>query len=158
MSENNEADRRRAAQQEIAAQAIADGATYARAAELAGVVRRTITRWAKDPAFAARVSELRSEVVSRVTGELLSHGPDAVFAIRRELSEAERSADRLRAATLLLSLAHRYREQTELHERMREIEARLGITDPGGASTHEPDSTTDVPDDPSGSQPKEDES
>ena len=72
-----------------------------------------------DPAFARRVSERRAEWTSQITGELVAAGPDAVLAIRRELADAERSADRLRAAGMLLALAHRFREQYELDERLR---------------------------------------
>jgi hypothetical protein len=124
---DGEAARRRASQQEIAVEVLGEGASYAHAGQAAGVDRRTITRWMADSAFSRRVSERRNEWVSQVTGELVASGPDAVLAIRRELVDAERPSDRLRAATMLLTLGHRFREQYELNNRIRLIEERLGL-------------------------------
>jgi hypothetical protein len=120
---------RRAAQQEVAVEVLGEGRSYQHAAQSAGVDRRTVTRWMADPSFARRVSERRGEWINQITGELVAAGPDAVLAIRRELVDAERPADRLRAAALLLTLAHRFREQHELSDRLRELEARLGLID-----------------------------
>ena len=97
-TDETESSRRRAAQQQIALEALAEGASYAHAGQAAGVDRRTIGRWMTDPDFSRRVSERRNECVAQITGELVAAGPDAVLAIRRELADADRPADRLRAA------------------------------------------------------------
>jgi hypothetical protein len=127
-----ESARRRAASQEIAIEILGEGGSYAHAGQAARKDPRTIGRWMTDPAFAARVSERRAEWVSQIAGELTASGPDAVMAIRREMVDAPRPSDRLRAAALLLTFGHRFREQYELDQRLREVEARVGVS-PGHA-------------------------
>ena len=123
----SELARRRVASQEIAIEILGAGGSYAHAGQGAGRDRRTVGRWMTDPAFAARVSERRAEWVSQIAGELVAAGPDAVLAIRREVVDAQRSSDRLKAAALLLTLGHRFREQNELDQRLRNVEVLVGL-------------------------------
>ena len=50
--------------------ALAGGATVQAAAEQTGMAERTVYRRLEDPAFKARVSEARSEMLSRAVGNL----------------------------------------------------------------------------------------
>jgi hypothetical protein len=56
--------------QENLASLLAAGWTHARAARECRVGTTTLYRWLKDPAFRARVAELRTELVDRAIGRL----------------------------------------------------------------------------------------
>jgi hypothetical protein len=77
-----------------------------------------------DPVFAAQVSQRRGELVAEVTGQLTTLSSDAVQVLRECLA-ADKPSDRMRAAHLILTLASRFRSDTELEARLVEIEARL---------------------------------
>jgi hypothetical protein len=87
-----------------------------------------------DQEFARRVSTRRGERVAEVTGRLMSASVDAVQVLHEQCLGAEKPADRLRAASLLLSLGLKFRNEHELEDRLRELEARVGLAD---ASTGE---------------------
>jgi hypothetical protein len=125
---DTEADRRRAAQDEVLVELLAAGASYKVAAETIGITARTITRRMADGDFAARVSQRRGETVAEVTGQLTSMGNDALEVLRDCLA-AEKPADRLRAAHLLLTLMARFRHETELEDRLATIERQLEAVD-----------------------------
>lgn len=118
---------RRAAQQELAVEALARGCSYAQAGELAGVTAKTIQRWMRDGAFARLLSERRGDRLSQVTGLLLDATTEAVAVLRRECREAERASDRLRAASLLLTLAPRLHDRLDVDARLAEVEAFVGM-------------------------------
>lgn len=120
---------RRAAQDDILVEALASGLPYREAGELAGVTSRTVARRMTDPGFVRRVSERRGERVAEVTGQLVSASVDAVRVIREQCLDAERPADRLRAASLLLTLGLKFRHEHELEERLRNVEERVGLAD-----------------------------
>jgi hypothetical protein len=119
---------RRAAQQELAIEALARGANYAAAGTLAGVTAKTIQRWMRDPAFARRLSDRRGDCLSEVTGLLLDATAEAVAVIRHECTQAEKASDRLRAANLLLTLSSRMRDKLDVEARVAEIAAFVGLT------------------------------
>jgi hypothetical protein len=123
----SEPQERRAAQDEILVGALASGLSYSEAGAQAGVVSRTVARRLEDPQFASRVSRRRAELVSTVAGRLAGAAAEAVATVLHELREAERSADRLRAASLLLSQVLRFRRDEELEARLRLVEERLGL-------------------------------
>ena len=127
---SSEDQQRRAAQDDILVEALASGHSYREAGELAGVNARTVARRMTDQEFVRRVSDRRGERVAEVTGKLVSASSDAVRVIHEQCLEAERPADRLRAAQLLLSLSVRFRHEHELEERLRAVEGRIGLADP----------------------------
>jgi hypothetical protein len=126
-----EADDRRRVQDDLLIVALARGLSSERAGEVAGVSGRTVRRRMRDPGFGRRVREVRDQWVDRVTGQLIGGASDAVNTIVVECRDGERSADRLRAASLLLGLGLRYRQAAELEARVRELETRLGLTTDG---------------------------
>jgi hypothetical protein len=136
----SEAQRRRAGRERLVVESLATGATYGAAAATAGIGRRTVARWMEDGEFRRRVSARRGEVTTEVVGRLVASSHEAIDAIRAELQNGERSGDRLRAASLLLSLGLRFREQHELEQRVQDVEDRIsaaGHSD--GASNHDDD-------------------
>jgi hypothetical protein len=66
--------------------------------------------------------------MSALSGQLIGAAMGATDVIRREMTLGERSADRVRAAGLALTLAARFRREHELELRLRAVEERLGIT------------------------------
>jgi hypothetical protein len=129
-TELNESESRRAALDEILIAELARGRTYEEAGATADCSARTVGRRMRDPAFRRLVWERRSEWASEITGQLIERSGDAVDIVYEEARTAERSADRIRAATMLLNLGHRFRQAYELEERLRAVEEQLGLRTP----------------------------
>lgn len=110
----------------IAAAVIAAGGSYTAAGDETGKSKRTIVRWASDPAFARLVCDLRAERLSEVTGRLGELTPRALDTIVECLDEESPFA-RLRAATAILEWSLRLRRAADLEARMLEVERHQGI-------------------------------
>ncbi len=121
----NEAEHRRCGQDEVLVEALAAGMTYAAAGNQAGVSPRTVARRMSDTAFTARVAARRGEYLSVVTGQLATMGTEALQAIRAGLG-AEKPADSLQAARLILSFGLRFRNETDVESRLADFARRLG--------------------------------
>lgn len=113
---------RRQAEDEMLIEALAEGRTYTAAAALTAGSARTVRRRMTDPDFAAQVSRRRAERVNEITGALVSLSTRALQTLE-ECLDAERPADRIRAAQVVLGSVHRYRETTEFEARLTELEA-----------------------------------
>ena len=85
--------------------ALAGGATYAQAAETAGVSPATVYRRMADPAFRADVAGERFQVVESIKGRLVTAGPAAVQTLDELASGATSETVRLGAARAILELA-----------------------------------------------------
>lgn len=109
------------AQDELLLAALVSGQTYAEAADVAGVGERTVGRRAADPAFAAELGRRRAAHVSQIAGTLLTAAPRAV-AVILECLDAERPADRLRAADLLLAQTRRFLTDSDVLARLAALE------------------------------------
>src|SRR5215831_11446845 len=111
-------------------QALACGATVENAARKAGVCERTVYRRLEDPAFCRRVQELRTEMMQRTTGMLTGAGMGSVKVLVDLQSDVAMPAGvRRRSARDVLELSLKFREATELEQRLAAVEARLA----GGA-------------------------
>ncbi len=115
----------RAAEDEVLVECLAAGMSFPAAGEMAGCSARTVSRRMSDPEFVLRVSRRRGERVRAITGQLTALADDALTTIRMVLEGGERDADRLRAAHLVLSHLGRFRADTDLEERLAELEDRL---------------------------------
>ncbi len=112
------------AQDDLIVAALASGATYPEAAEVARTSARTVRRRMADEDFARRVSTARAERVAAVTGRLTEVAFEAVDTLREGLS-APRSVDQIRAAHEILVLGLRYRSDHELEGRLAAVEQQL---------------------------------
>jgi hypothetical protein len=114
-----------AAKREEVALLLASGRSAEQAAASAGVGRRTVQRWlAKNPAFAARVAELRAELFKLSAGLLSRNTRRAAVRLGRLIkSEDERVA--LAAARWVLTLARTTLEAVEFEERLAAVERPL---------------------------------
>ena len=108
---------------EGAALQLALGNSVRGAATAAGAGERSVARWlAEDPAFAARVRELRSELFGQAAAILAGSSRQAAVKLNTLVgSENEHIA--LAACRTVLDAASRLREITELEERLAALEA-----------------------------------
>lgn len=121
---DHEGDRRRAPQDELIIEALASGLNYSDAGAAGRVTSRTVGRRMSDPNFAARVSQRRGERVSEITGALTTMSREAIDVLRETMADG-RPGDRLRAAHLTLTLMSKFRNETEMEQRLASIERQL---------------------------------
>jgi hypothetical protein len=124
-----EAVQRRLALDDVVVAELARGRSYSDAGAAVGWSARTVGRRMRDPGYRHRVAEMRARWASELAGRLLDHSADAIDIVREEARTAEKSADRLRAAGMLLTIGLRFRQAHDLEERLRAVEDRLGLVD-----------------------------
>jgi hypothetical protein len=112
--------------------ALACGATVEAAAKQCHLSDRTIYRRLKDPAFRARLREVRSDMVRRAAGMLTAAAGQAVSTLLSLQKESVPAAVRLGAARAVLEIGIKVREMAELEARMDELEALVKQQDPQG--------------------------
>jgi len=122
-ADGTEADRRRAAGDEVLLDALATGLSYLEAGELAGLSARTVRRRLTAPDFAAELARRRAMRVSDVTGRLVAASERAVQVLL-ELLESQVAGERLRSAELILNMGRRFRSDTDIDVRLSTWEAR----------------------------------
>jgi len=115
----------RAAQDELIIECLAAGMSYPQTGEIAGCTARTISRRMSDRDFARRVSRRRGERLQAITGQLTALADDAVAGLRELVASAQRDADRLRAIQLVLTFTGRFRTDTDLEDRLNDLERQL---------------------------------
>lgn len=113
---------RRAPEGEGLVLALACGATVEAAARQCGVSDRTVYRRLEDPAFKARVQEVRGEMVRRSAGLLTAAAGQAVQTLLALQREAMPPAVRLGAARAVIELGLKVREVAELEARIAALE------------------------------------
>lgn len=111
--------------------ALACGATYANAAQQAGVHERTVRRRMANPAFVARLRHLRGEMLERAGGALVAAAMKSVQTLLSLQDMNQPPAVRLGAARAVLEIGLKIREVAELEVRLRELEERIEGTTPG---------------------------
>jgi cytochrome c-type biogenesis protein CcmH/NrfG len=114
----------KARNRDLAAVALASGKRIAEAGAAAGVTERTVQNWLTDEAFAGRVRELRSRMVSAAAAKLAGAMGKAADTLEKLLDSADEAVQR-HAAVKILELGQKAVEIEELQGRMAEIEARL---------------------------------
>jgi hypothetical protein len=112
--------------QEIAAAALAAGATAKDAAASAGVHERTVRKWQATPEFRERVQALRDEVVGQALNRLGSGMSAAADALRNLVDHSDPHV-KYKAARAVIELAVKLKEQLELEQRVEELERQAQI-------------------------------
>lgn len=107
---------------ELVIHALACGKPVRVAAEAAGVADKTVWRRLKDPAFKARIAEVRAAMLSAATGRLSRLTTRAVSTLESLLNDPD-GKTRLGASKALLEQALRYKEACELEQRIAALEA-----------------------------------
>lgn len=109
--------------------ALACGATVEAAAKQCALTDRTIYRRLNDPAFKARLADLRGDMVRRCAGMLTAAAGEAVRTLLSLQGGSTPPATRLGAARAILELGLKVREVAELEARMTELEALVKGTE-----------------------------
>jgi len=110
---------------ELVAQFLAEGQSDAAAALSVGRSPKFVQRArGADPAFVARVRQLKVARVAQAAAGLGALLEDALKAVERGL-EANKPADQLRAAALVLDRSRIYRSDTEAAEKVEELETQI---------------------------------
>lgn len=123
-----------AADSDLIAVALAAGKSVAEAATAGGVSDRTVYRRLTDPAFKARVAELRAGMVDAAAGRLSEAMAGAALVLRNLMVTGAEEAVRLRAAAKLIELGLRVRDQVEIEARVRALEEKALVPPPTGAA------------------------
>jgi hypothetical protein len=120
----------RAGAREAVALLLASGRTQESAASELQVDPRTIRRWLADPAFTARMNELRGMMLSVALGRLSESCGKAADALAG-LVDSEDPDVKHRAAKAVLELVVKLRDAVTVEERLAEVERQLagGRTD-----------------------------
>lgn len=109
--------------------ALACGATVEAAARQCQVSDRTVYRRLEDPAFKARVREVRGEMVRRSAGLLTAAAGQAVQTLLALQKESVPAAVRLGAARAIIELGLKVRETAELEARIAALEQQAGLAE-----------------------------
>lgn len=111
-----------AANMDAVLDALADGCTYTEAAQRAGVLPATVTRYTHDPAFLLRLQQRRDGITAAVAASLTAGAREAVRTLRDAVQDPTASDNtRVRAAAALLAHADNWRN-AELDARLTELE------------------------------------
>lgn len=112
---------------ELLVAALGSGASYQRAAEIAGVGKATVTRRMGTAGFRARVDALRRDHVRRVEIRLGELSGQAIDTLEELLSESDAPAQKLGAAKAILAGLLRFRDAGEIEQRLTSLEAQLAF-------------------------------
>lgn len=109
---------------DLLAAALARGMTAEQAAQEANLSSRTVSRRLKDPAFLARVRQVRSEILGATVGFYVASSSKAALVLHDLLEDSD-SRVRLAAANSIQSWACKGIEQMDLAAELAELRAEL---------------------------------
>lgn len=113
--------------------ALACGATVEAAGRQCDLTERTVYRRLREPAFKARLQELRADMVRRSAGMLTAAAGEAVRTLLSLQKDSAPPAVRLGAARAVLELGIKVRELADLEVRIAALEAQAGPTEGNAA-------------------------
>lgn len=117
---------RLSAKQQRAIEALLRESTTRAAASAAGVSEATIFRWLAESVFAAAYREARSRLLESTLTALQAASTEAVKVLQEVMGNYEAMpAARVSAARAVLDFALKGREQIEIEERLRALEAAV---------------------------------
>jgi hypothetical protein len=102
--------------------ALAGGGLDAGPARQCQLTERTVYRRLQEPAFNAKLRDMRSDMVKRAAGMLTAAATEAVRTLLSLQKESTPAAVRLGAARAVLELGIKVRELAELEARIAELE------------------------------------
>lgn len=119
----NDTENELSPRQRRALEVLCTGGKVAVAAKEAGVSRVTLSRWQREPVFAAELRRLEGESLRALGRRLLGLGEKAGTALEDALGDDMPIGARLRAADLVTSRGPALAELTTLIERIEALEA-----------------------------------
>src|SRR5262245_39382488 len=97
--------------------------TIQAAAQTAGVGKRTVYTWLKDPTFIAAYRQARAEAVSQAVARLQQASGEAVDTLKAVMADTKAPAPaKVTAAKTILEMALKGTELAELQRRLQELE------------------------------------
>ena len=105
--------------------ALACGLSAEQAAKQSGVSVTTAYRRLDDPAFAARLGDLRADMLARAAAMLTAAAVEAVRTLADLLKPANAPAVRLNAARAILEHGVKLRALVEVEARLQDLEDRV---------------------------------
>ena len=102
------------------------------AASVAGVSRKTLYKWLKQPAFQQALQQAEQEALAALQRRLVALGSGAADALEQAMRPTEETRYRLRASDIVLGRLLQLRELVELEARIAALEQRLSGEGPGG--------------------------
>lgn len=102
--------------------------SYERGCKLAGIGRRTLTGWLGQATFRRALRDAEGSAYRAALAEV-ERGMSKAARTLRHLLRSENEGIRLRAAAEMLGVAFKAREVGAIEDRLREIEAKLKITE-----------------------------
>jgi hypothetical protein len=120
---------RRKRGEEVLLTALACGATVEGAADKAGLSVRTVYRRLADPNFQVRLRQERAEWARRTAGLLTAASPGSVRTLVELQGLSAPAATRLGAARAVLGMGLKLREESDLADRVAQLERRLGAAE-----------------------------
>jgi hypothetical protein len=119
--------------------ALACGATAETAARSAQVSERTVQRRLADPAFMARVDQLRAELRGRAVRQLAAGMAGAAEALNYLTRHASAESVRHSAARSVFELSYKFEEAEGLARRVEALERRLAEVTGDAGQPEDPD-------------------
>lgn len=112
--------------QRKALEALLATGSITQAATAAGVARKTVYNWLKEPNFGIALKAAEVEALDNLARSLISLAPAAVEALARVLDDpAATHTQRIRAAEAILSNTLRLRELHSIEARLTALEQRV---------------------------------
>jgi hypothetical protein len=126
MSQNVTLSATISAAQSLAVEALASGSTVTEAAERAGVVRETVSRWVHgDPEFIAELQNRRAEMAAQVRCALEALGKRSVAVLGDAVGKMTNPATKFKAACAVLKLLGADRADTVASTTAEEVRLRI---------------------------------
>lgn len=123
MADNDKANKLHSRQRR-AIEALLTGQTITDAADHAGVTRQTVTRWLAQPEFKSALAEAQSAALAAFGAGLVGLSESALQVLAEAMTD-ERTANRLRAASIHANSLLRIAELVDLAARVEALEQRL---------------------------------
>ncbi len=123
MSENVTAGAALKPNQQRAVMALAGCKTLDQAAAEAGVSRKTLCTWRRQPTFRAALQQAQGDALADMARQLVGLGEQVTQALKDALDAAQPIGVRLKAAELVTSKAPALLQIGDLAERVKQLEA-----------------------------------
>lgn len=121
-----------------AALAVAEGQSIPAWAKAHNLSPRTVQKWARKPAFAARVEAIRNRLIDEAVGIMAAGATTAAVQLRILAAEGESEQVRLGAARALLADLMAVQGHADLRREIRDIRARLDAAEAKGGARGKP--------------------
>lgn len=107
----------------VAIESLLTSGDVSKAAEAAGVTRKTLYRWLEEPEFAEAINTATAAALENLSRRLVGLGETAGQVLGDAMDATQPIAQRVRAAAIVLENILKLRELVSLEERISRLEA-----------------------------------